>query len=357
MVGFSLIGGVSYHAVLWDQGTVTDLGGLPGTGYNNATGINDRGQIVGTSGSDAVVWERGSLIDLGPGSGTAINNRSQVVGSSPGAGLGAALWDHGTLIPLGGLPRSPSQSAAAINEHGRIVGTTMNQYALHATRAVLWDSGTITDLGTLTGKNSAAPSGINDRGQIVGSVYDAYPSKANNIAAVWDHGSIVDLGMLPDATTSAAAAINNRGQIVGSSDRFYGSPSPTIGNGHATLWEHGMLIDLGDLPGAQYSVANAINERGQVVGISFSGLSWHAVLWKVTYDSLCGLSREVVSNASMANGMCTLLEAAKRNEDRGLSSGAGSLVEAYGRMVDAAQRAGFVSATNAIILKERSDAI
>ena len=40
------------HALLWENGKVTDLGGLGGTGYgggNLALGINNLGQVVGNS--------------------------------------------------------------------------------------------------------------------------------------------------------------------------------------------------------------------------------------------------------------------------------------------------------------------
>jgi probable HAF family extracellular repeat protein len=96
---------------LFDDGVMTDLGTLPGGDSSSATGINDRGQVVGfsnTASADthAFLFENGAMVDLGtlPGGRSSrafgINNRGQVVGSSSSATSPfnhAALWtpNHG----------------------------------------------------------------------------------------------------------------------------------------------------------------------------------------------------------------------------------------------------------------------
>ena len=57
------------NAVLWYDGTMTDLGRLPGDDYSLASSINDNGQIVGLSldretGATAVLWQDLRLVDL-----------------------------------------------------------------------------------------------------------------------------------------------------------------------------------------------------------------------------------------------------------------------------------------------------
>src|SRR5262249_54523542 len=46
IAGTTAVGSGS-HAVMWDRGTVRDLGGLPGCPNTMATSINDSGQVVG----------------------------------------------------------------------------------------------------------------------------------------------------------------------------------------------------------------------------------------------------------------------------------------------------------------------
>jgi uncharacterized membrane protein len=56
------LGGAGFNRpILWDKGTVTDLGALaaPGSGLGGAFGINDRGEIVGftiAADGDAALW-------------------------------------------------------------------------------------------------------------------------------------------------------------------------------------------------------------------------------------------------------------------------------------------------------------
>ena len=82
------------HAVLWQNGAVTYLGGFGGAMNNSALGINNHGQIVGQSDvaddstAHAFLWQNGKMTDLGtlPGdvfsTASDINSKGQVVGFS-----------------------------------------------------------------------------------------------------------------------------------------------------------------------------------------------------------------------------------------------------------------------------------
>jgi probable HAF family extracellular repeat protein len=110
VVGVSSAARQTQHAFVWAQGIMTGLGTLPGDNRSYATAINNRGEIVGWSASvtgiimgatRAVLWEHDTVYDLGDsipaGSGwvldqaTAINDRGQIAGIGHRDGLSRAF--------------------------------------------------------------------------------------------------------------------------------------------------------------------------------------------------------------------------------------------------------------------------
>src|SRR5262250_958577 len=152
------------------------------------------------------------------------------------------------------------------------------------------------DIGTLGGHNSwDNPFGgeINDRGEAVGysetSVVDpdgedvcGFGTKLTCRPFLWREGQMSALPVL-DGNNGQATAMNNRGQITGfaettAPDSTCTSPSHTM---LPVLWEKGQPHPLPTVGSDPDGAANAINDRGQVVGYSgtcTAGL--HAVLWE-----------------------------------------------------------------------------
>jgi uncharacterized membrane protein len=134
------------HAILWENGKPTDLMSLGGTTGNLAYGVNNRGEVAGTSdlAGDAIfhgfLWtkETGRMQDLAPFSpdvfsvGLAINDAGVVVGASLDAKFNsrAVGWDRGTPVDLNS--RIPHKStfylllACSINSRGEIVGLAVD---------------------------------------------------------------------------------------------------------------------------------------------------------------------------------------------------------------------------------------
>jgi probable HAF family extracellular repeat protein len=122
-------------------------------------------------------------------------------------------------------------------------------------RAFLWTDGTMQDLGTLGGTESIAYD-VNADGEIVGA---SAVDLTEQCGFLWHRGQMRNLGTL-GGTWSEATAISDAAQIVGA------SRTATDSDEHACRWSHGVLQDLGTLPGCLVSRANDINHVGQVVG-------------------------------------------------------------------------------------------
>jgi probable HAF family extracellular repeat protein len=147
-------------------------------------------------------------------------------------------------------------------------------------------------LPTLGGENGFA-AGVNNRGQVVGwaetAVHDPTchtPQVLQFRAVLWEpkRGTKRQLPPLPGDSTSAATAINQQGQVVGISgecDAAVGRKSAT----HAVLWDGSSVIDLGSLGGDYWRTPMAINDAGVVVGFTnprggdFDGDSLRAFIW------------------------------------------------------------------------------
>jgi probable HAF family extracellular repeat protein len=259
---------------------VTNLAGLGGTS-SAGNGINNRGWIAGTSDlagdqtEHAALWIDGSLTDLGtlggPNSGVLWPVKDE-------RGIVAGISQTAQPDPLGERWSCSAFFPAATATGYQCLG-------------FVWQDGVMRPLPTLGGTNGFA-TGVNNRGEIVGwaenTVHDSTcvaPQVLQFRAVVWEpKGGLIELPPLPGDTVSAATAINDRGQVVGISgicDRAVGRFSAI----HAVLWQDGRPIDLGSLGGVAWNTPMAINERGDVVGFSnvsaASGGAFavHAFLW------------------------------------------------------------------------------
>jgi probable HAF family extracellular repeat protein len=176
-------------------------------------------------------------------------------------------------------------------------------------RAVISIYGLNIDLGTLGGKNSWTNyGGINDRGEAVGLAETSVPdpdgedfcamgTKLTCRPFLWRDGHIMALPTL-GGNNGQASAINNRGQIVGISEttvRDSGCPSTKPGKIISpVLWEKGEARALPTVDGDPDGFVQGINDQGQAVGSSgtCSNIATHAVLWENdTAVELPGLGR------------------------------------------------------------------
>jgi probable HAF family extracellular repeat protein len=192
--------------------------------------------------------------------------------------------------------------------------------AVPSTIAAIWRNGS----GTLLDSRGAIgmpvkPIAMNESGDVAWSAC----GQGYNYAWVSRGSSFQRLGTLRDpesgARTSYANAMNERGEIVGVSPAVP-NPGAPGGIGHGTVWQDGALRDLGVLSfvpcwsepnrNCAYSAATDINESGQIVGVATSTDSlYHAVLWSN------GTIRDLWQNGSIERIVIN---------DRGQVAGSGS---------------------------------
>lgn len=192
----SVINSVTDEAFFYSAGSFTDLGKLSGDTESTATAINNRGDIVGTSGRLLL-----SLV-----SGQDLVNR--------GGGGKAFLYSDGVMQDLGSLG-GPLSGANDISENGKIVG--FSDTANGERHAFLYTRGHgMRDLGTLGGTFSEATA-INRNGTII--VGDSTTSTGEVHGFVYANGKMVDLTELVVPTGAGpvidAQDVNDAGQIAG----------------------------------------------------------------------------------------------------------------------------------------------
>ena len=204
---------LQFRGVLWEpkHGRVQELPQFPGDSAAAATGINNKGQIVGISGDcdqaagrftarRMVLWENGAVKEIPHLGGTswhtpwAINERGDVVGFSnlpepgdPGAfNSHAFLWKHGSSASkdLGTLDDDLFSQANGINGRGQVIGVSHG--GSHGVRAFLWED-TLVNLNDLMELGAdevfELAADINDRGQIVGRLFNRVTGERTAIIA------------------------------------------------------------------------------------------------------------------------------------------------------------------------------
>jgi probable HAF family extracellular repeat protein len=197
----------------------------------------------------------------------AISDRGVLAGSNTAEH--AATWDPrtGRLRDLGVLPQSTTSQALAIDDRGGVTGVSRAPLeAAYSGHAFRWTrAGGLKDLGTLGGNYSTGQA-INARGQVVG--YSVLASGEFRGFRWTPARGMTALGALPGEKSSIATAVNAKGEAVGRADLAVSGPGGSRVLGHAVLWDpRGRPRDLGTL-GGDFSVAEAVNDHGVVVGTS-----------------------------------------------------------------------------------------
>jgi probable HAF family extracellular repeat protein len=206
----------------------------------------------------------------------------------------AFAWKDGRLSDLGALPGNNSSAVFQINKRG--VGAGLSETGAldpltgyPAESAVLFNDGRVTDLGTLPGGHENQAIAINDRGQVAGFGNNGTPDTVSMFtwgtqtrSFIWQNGVMRDLGTLggPDAV---ANNLNARGQVAGLSyTNATPNPATSVPTTDPFLWTDGHMQDLGTLGGTDSAMdCMCLNDRGEVVGQSnlAGDKTFHPFLW------------------------------------------------------------------------------
>jgi probable HAF family extracellular repeat protein len=139
--------GYGQDAFLWDAGVITPF--IEDDRHFSIDGINDLGHVVGYKGQDAYVWNGVELQHPGTLGGTfssayGINNNGEIVGSSDivSGDLRAFYYADGKMLLLSDLVEDMSdweylQIAFDINEAGKIVGVGKPRFSYRDTEVFL----------------------------------------------------------------------------------------------------------------------------------------------------------------------------------------------------------------------------
>ena len=301
MAGTESINQNIYFGVYWNP--AGQAFGLPplagaepfyGSRHTKAHGINSQGQIVG-AGKDTVNFSLHAVLWLNK--------------DTPGQDLG--FLGKGAYVDY--------SEAFGINDFGHVVG---NSALGTATRGFLWRNGIMINLAALSGTASegTSASAVNNNGLAVGKS-NLYPVTWRYDVANSSSTPVVKQLPIPSGFfTAQPTAVNDSADVAG----YAGSPNI---DAHAILWRNGQAIDLGVWPGGHYSVANKINNLGQIVGtgtIAGDNLD-HALMWTVvaagggggTANTKPSASLKATSSTSIRVGGSVSVQAAFVDPDNG----------------------------------------
>src|SRR5947207_1314621 len=192
-----------------------------------------------------------------------------------------------SLASVGGT----ASGGNSINDQSWVAG--YSRYPDRNRHATLWRNGALTDLGTLGGPNSSVAWNVkNTAGILVGISQTAAPqllgeswssaafySTPNNVGYinlgfVWEQNQMRGLPNFPGGNNGFATGANNLGQVVGWAENGVHDPTcccTQVLQFRPAMWTLGPPDQIHELPlihGDTSGAATAINDNGQIVGIS-----------------------------------------------------------------------------------------
>ncbi len=341
LLALALLGAAALQAQ--PQYSIVNLGTLGGAS-SDAFGLNEHGDVVGqaqtgtSSNFHAFLYRNGTVSDLGtlPGGtfsvASAINAHGQAVGYStqPSGAQRAVLFADGSITPLAPIDAGfagNDSAALGIDDDGRIVGYSKVAAAGSPggiAHAFLFAEGSISDLGlpypaTDGAQPDATALAITGSGMILGRTVDTASLVLPAMGWIFQDGAMRLLPLPPDPAYNAIElADGNSGSLVGTAISLVGGgPRPP---------ERGFILDpvastytfIEPLPGDTGTNARGINAAGDVVGNSFDALRQRAIL------HASGVTIDLNTCVTLDGSGFVSLDIARRINGRGQIIGVGT---------------------------------
>jgi uncharacterized membrane protein len=217
------------NGFVYQNNAMQDFSTLGGT-FNFLRDINDAGQIIGVDQNRrAMLFTNGENRPIGilPGDNTiyldALNNRGEVLGTSGVAGnlssFRTFLYSNGAMQDLSKVTGCQASAFQVLNDSGQLAGACDG-------RLVIRTGDTLKNLGSLAGYDTYNVHAMNNSGQAAGSAKNAGAGST----FFYDGQSLVDLNTEPSTVASSwklfgIRKMNDRGQMIGLAT-FQGSDSP-----------------------------------------------------------------------------------------------------------------------------------
>lgn len=281
VVGRAQTAGGAWHAFVWSDGTMRDLGGVLGESY--AHGIADDGTIVGYShevgepetprgvrwSADGDSSELDALPTRANHCGVAIGPAGLIAGwgvAGGGRDSVAVCWDGSRILEL--PPFGGESAAYDVNGLGEVVGYGSVDGTRHA---LVWRSGAIRDELSELWPGPSEGRGINAQGHVVGFTVMG-PDQRKPF--LYRKGDVTHLATPEGFPWAVARGINGSDVAVG----YAWAGSGENRNERAVMWRGDAVIDLNDLVDDAWKLTRArrINDRGQVVATGLVDGESHA---------------------------------------------------------------------------------
>lgn len=300
LVGLGFVASVSTSAHAQARYQATNLGSLGGT-TTLVTSMNEAGDAAGGASvpvaggalpvQHPVIFSNGVLTSPGlpPGapriaSFSAINAGGQAAGTFRRADdtTGGFVYSGGAFTPLPVPAGAALLGVGDLNDAGHAVGSlTLPE----GNRPYLYANGALTPLER-TGGGAWGAGAINNAGQVVGNYFVDVNGQRYSRGVIWAAGQTTEIPLPAGFAGVTADDINELGHVSGYLTKLVSNGDDFVEQRQPFLYRDGVVTALPQVFDATHTYANAVNDRGDIVGFYGSGFTEAVLYSRGAYTNL-----------------------------------------------------------------------